>query len=185
MLKRIAALLLVLLFVFSLASCEFADELRAEIENDIRSAVDDAISDIVSIPGEDDPEIPTKQKERTEPAAVEEDGEYDSKDEVAEYIRLYGHLPSNYITKKKAQSLGWSGGGLEKYAPGKSIGGDRFGNYEGKLPDAKGRTWYECDVDTRGASRRGEKRIVFSNDGLIYYSDDHYNTFTPIYVPED
>lgn len=67
--------------------------------------------------------------------SVTEDGQYDSKDEVSAYLTEYGHLPSNYITKKQAQALGWQGGSLEPYAPGCSIGGDRFGNYEGTLPD--------------------------------------------------
>ena len=115
---------------------------------------------------------------------VKEDGQYDSMEEVALYIHLYGHLPSNYITKKHAQSLGWTGGSLEPYAPGCSIGGDYFGNYEGLLPKKKGRSYTECDIDTKGKSSRGAKRIVFSNDGLIYYSDDHYDSFTLIYGEE-
>ncbi len=115
------------------------------------------------------------------PCDVSEDGEYWTKDEVALYIHLFGHLPKNYITKSKAQSLGWSGGSLEPYAPGCSIGGGYFGNYEGLLPTKKGRTYTECDIDTRGAKSRGAKRIVFSNDGLIYYTDDHYESFTLLY----
>ena len=116
---------------------------------------------------------------------VTEDGVYDSKDEVALYIHLYGHLPSNYITKKQAEALGWPGGSLEPYASGKCIGGSHFGNYEGLLPDAAGRTWTECDIDTRGAKSRGAKRIIFSNDGLIYYTDDHYEHFELLYGQED
>lgn len=115
---------------------------------------------------------------------VDEDGNYTSKDDVALYIHLYGHLPSNFITKKEAQALGWSGGSLEPYAPGKCIGGSRFGNYEGLLPEAEGRTYTECDIDTLGADRRGAKRIVFSNDGLIYYTGDHYESFTLLYGDE-
>ena len=61
------------------------------------------------------------------------------------------------------------------------IGGSRFGNYEGLLPEAEGRTYTECDIDTLGAEKRGAKRIVFSNDGLIYYTDDHYASFTLLY----
>ena len=110
---------------------------------------------------------------------VDRNGEYDDKDHVALYIHTYGKLPSNYITKKQAQNLGWSGGSLEKYAPGKSIGGSRFGNNEGLLP--AGHTYYECDIDTRGKKSRGAKRIVYSSDGLIYYTDDHYETFERLY----
>lgn len=116
---------------------------------------------------------------------LDRNGSYTSRDDVALYIHQYGKLPGNFITKAEAQKLGWSGGSLEKYAPGKSIGGDRFGNYEGKLPKKSGRTYTKCDIDTRGASARGAKRIVFSNDGLIYYTDDHYNTFTLLYGNEN
>ena len=111
----------------------------------------------------------------------DEDGSYTTKEDVALYIHLYGRLPGNFITKKQAEKLGWSGGSLEPYAPGKCIGGSRFGNYEGLLPDAEGRTWTECDIDTLGAQKRGAKRIVFSNDGLIYYTGDHYESFELLY----
>ena len=125
-------------------------------------------------------EAPTEAPPDT-PCPVSEDGEYWTKDDVALYIHLFGHLPKNYITKSQAQSLGWSGGSLEPYAPGCSIGGGYFGNYEGLLPQKKGRSYTECDIDTRGAKSRGAKRIVFSNDGLIYYTDDHYASFTLLY----
>ena len=127
-------------------------------------------------------EAPTEP--RTKAVGIDEDGWYYSKDEVALYIHTYGRLPGNFITKKQAQKLGWSSGSLEKYAPGKCIGGDRFGNYEGLLPDAPGRAYTECDIDTKGAKKRGAKRIVFSNDGLIYYTDDHYESFTLLYGEE-
>ena len=116
-----------------------------------------------------------------EDIGITEDGWYDSKDEVALYIRTFGHLPDNYVTKKEARSAGWEGGSLEWYYPGCSIGGDIFRNLEGQLPSARGRTYYECDIDTAGKRSRGAKRIIFSNDGLIYYTDDHYETFTLLY----
>lgn len=115
---------------------------------------------------------------------LQEDGIYTSRDEVALYIHLYGHLPSNFITKKEAGNLGWEGGALEPYAPGKCIGGNRFGNYEGLLPEKGGRTYTECDIDTLGADSRGARRIVFSNDGLIYYTEDHYESFELLYGEE-
>lgn len=111
----------------------------------------------------------------------DEHGSYTSKDDVALFIRTYSRLPDNFITKSEAQALGWSGGSLEPYAPGKCIGGDRFGNYEGLLATKSGRTYTECDIDTLGADSRGVKRLVFSNDGLIYYTGDHYSTFTLIW----
>lgn len=114
-------------------------------------------------------------------ALIDEYGIYDSKDEVALYIVTYDKLPSNYITKKEAKKLGWSGGSLESYAPGKCIGGDYFGNYEGNLPeDAQ---YHECDIDTLGKKSRGAKRIVYSDDGYIYYTEDHYETFELLYEP--
>ena len=116
--------------------------------------------------------------------AIDEHGSYTTKEDVALYIHTYGHLPGNFITKKEAQALGWSGGSLEPYAPGKCIGGSRFGNYEGLLPEAEGRTYTECDINTLGADKRGAERIVFSNDGLIYYTGDHYESFTLLYGEE-
>ncbi|MDO4572125.1 MAG: ribonuclease domain-containing protein [Clostridia bacterium] len=119
-----------------------------------------------------------------EPAALDEHGVYSAAEELALYLHLYGRLPENFITKAEARALGWEGGGLDGHADGKCIGGDRFGNYEGLLPEAEGRVYYECDVDTLHASRRGAKRIVFSNDGLIYYTEDHYASFTLLYGEE-
>lgn len=124
----------------------------------------------------------TEQEQQQRPAAqLDEAGSYTSKEDVALYIHLYGRLPDNFITKKEAQALGWSGGSLEPYAPGCCIGGSRFGNYEGLLPEKEGRSWTECDIDTLGAASRGAKRIVFSNDGLIYYTEDHYESFELLY----
>ncbi len=124
------------------------------------------------------------QSTSDEDSELPEDGIYTSRDEVALYISIYGHLPSNFITKKEAQALGWEGGSLEPYAPGKCIGGSRFGNYEGLLPEKEGRVYTECDIDTLGADRRGARRIVFSNDGLIYYTEDHYESFELLYGEE-
>ncbi len=102
--------------------------------------------------------------------------------EIADYVFTHGELPDNFITKKEAQALGWdsSRNDVSDVAPGKSIGGDRFGNYEGLLPSAKGRIWYEADANYRGGNR-GAERIVYSNDGLIYYTRDHYKTFTQLH----
>ena len=121
------------------------------------------------------------ESEEVVTSVIFEDGVYTSKEDVARYISEFGHLPQNFITKKEAQALGWPGGSLEKYAPGKCIGGDRFGNYEGLLPEEKGRKYYECDIDTLGKDKRGAKRIIYSNDGLIFYTDDHYKSFTQLY----
>ena len=112
---------------------------------------------------------------------LDEEGSYTSKEDVSLYIHMYGRLPDNFITKKEAIKLGWVSkeGNLWDVAPGKSIGGDYFGNYEGLLPEANDRDYYECDIDYEGGRRNG-KRIVYSNDGLIYYTNDHYQSFKEI-----
>lgn len=110
---------------------------------------------------------------------ISADGSYTTKEDVALYIYTYGCLPSNFMTKDEARDLGWEGGGLEAYAPGMCIGGDHFGNYEGLLPED--RDYTECDIDTLGKDSRGAKRIVFSDDGLIYYTEDHYESFELLY----
>jgi hypothetical protein len=120
--------------------------------------------------------------ENDEGSLIEEDGRYTDPYEVAEYIFTYNKLPVNYITKKEAVEAGWESdeGNLWEVTDEMSIGGDYFGNREGKLPKKDGRKWFECDVNYSGGYR-GEERIVYSNDGLIYYTDDHYETFTRLY----
>ncbi len=114
--------------------------------------------------------------------SVEKDGSYTSPEDVAEYIHTFGTLPDNFITKSEAKKLGWdsSKGNLWDVAYGKSIGGDRFGNYEKLLPEAEDRTYTECDVNYEGGYR-GSERIIFSNDGLIFYTNDHYESFEQLY----
>jgi hypothetical protein len=152
------------------------------------SPTEAAPSDEITLPTETtQPEATTLPPETTTEDTspyLDPYGSYTTKEDVALYIYLYGELPCNFITKKEALDLGWVGGSLEGYAPGMCIGGDRFGNYEGILPSAPGRKWTECDIDTLGAKSRGAKRIVFSNDGLIYYTDDHYETFELLYGEE-
>ena len=142
--------------------------------------------EVITEPEEPIPEEPVQEEpaETEEPELLDEYGTYTTKEDVALYIHTYGRLPDNFITKKEAEKLGWPGGSLEPYAPGMCIGGNRFGNYEKLLPEAKGRTYTECDIDTLGASKRGAKRIVFSNDGLIYYTYDHYESFELLYGEE-
>ena len=130
--------------------------------------------------------IPTEKPTATptpEPA-INEDGWYYSKEDVALYLYTYDKLPENFITKSEARDLGWEGGSVEAYKEGAAIGGDKFGNREGILPKMSGRQYYECDIDTEGKDSRGAKRIVFSNDGLIYYTDDHYESFELLYGEE-
>jgi len=199
--KRIQALLLALVLSLTLTAC--SEEVTNAVIDEV---VDIAISEVVdaiteedsvveetedvsgsseeSVPEEDAPPAEEEAPPVEEQPAIDEDGAYTTKEDVALYIYTYGHLPDNFITKKEAEALGWSGGGLDDYAYGCCIGGNRFGNYEGLLPEADGRTYTECDIDTMHASKRGAKRIVFSNDGLIYYTDDHYESFTLLYGEE-
>lgn len=118
-------------------------------------------------------------------ADIDEDGYYTSKEDVSLYIYTYEKLPKNFITKKEATDLGWKSkeGNLWDVTDKMSIGGDRFGNREGILPNSKDRQYYECDIDYQGGYRDAE-RIVYSNDGLVYYTEDHYESFTLLYGDE-
>ena len=211
MTRRITALLLALLLALSLTACgnpaQTMDTVEkaaqtvqqiAEVLNDTEEDTESAALPVSEAqePAEEASEEPaqasdqetaaeeTEEAPAAETPAIDEDGVYTTKDDVALYLHTYGHLPSNFITTKEAEKLGWSGGSLEPYAPGKCIGGSHFGNYEGMLPEKDGRSYTECDIDTLGADKRGAKRIVFSNDGLIYYTEDHYETFELLYGEE-
>ena len=232
--KKLIALLLSLLMVFSFSACSelgiseeeitsaVVDAIIEGIENGISESVsqedtetsilesetkDEANYEDVIIEEEPESEIEeeftsseAEEEIKTEISSEESDvfleeevvtthtldefGDYYTKDEVALYIHTYNKLPVNFITKDEARDLGWEGGSVEVYGEGLAIGGDKFGNREGILPKAKGRQYYECDIDTLGKNSRGAKRIVYSNDGLIYYTDDHYETFTLLYGEE-
>lgn len=123
-----------------------------------------------------------KPTEAVQPPRVKEDGLYDTKETVCEYLHQFGHLPDNYITKEEARELGWTKkkDNLGTLLPGASIGGDRFGNNEGLLPSRKDRDWFECDVNTVNG-KRGKDRLVYSSDGLIYFTHDGYKTFEQLY----
>ena len=199
-LTRLFALLLTLILALGAVGCgakeiiEIIDVVDSVVNQPgDTSASSDTASDDTSAPvtSQAETKIPQTSEPETQAAETEapeeipdEDRAYTSKDDVALYIHTYGRLPSNFITKTEARKLGWSGGSLEPYASGCSIGGDTFGNREGLLPSKKGRTYTECDIDTAGQASRGAKRIVFSNDGLIYYTDDHYESFTLLYGEE-
>lgn len=206
--RKITALLLALLMSFSLLTgcASISQEVKDEVVNSIVDAVvselenaanaetkDNTSADAETAPDKTEPsqEVPPQETQPSETAAetpaaepedpIDEEGEYTSKEDVALYIHTYGHLPENFITKKEAQEMGWTGGSLDPYYYGGSIGGDYFGNYEGQLPKAPGRKWTECDINTMYKKSRGPERIVFSNDGLIYYTGDHYETFEQLY----
>lgn len=123
------------------------------------------------------PESPPSDEEL--PPSVEKNGSYTTPEDVAAYIHTFGTLPGNYLTKKDARALGWesSKGNLWDVAPGMSIGGDYFGNYEQQLPEG---SYHECDVNYEGGYRQ-EERLIYGEDGSIYYTNDHYQTFTRLY----
>ncbi len=113
---------------------------------------------------------------------LDKNGYYTNVNDVAAYINEYNKLPNNYITKNVAKDLGWlpSENNLWQVSHKKSIGGDKFYNREKLLPQKTGRIYYEADIDYNG-KKRNAKRVVFSNDGLIFYTKDHYDTFTKLY----
>jgi len=195
--RRIGSLALALLLIFSLfAGCTAQDAVDIGFAI-VETIIDEGSADVGVIGGADGPteiiveepaEEPEPEPEQTAPPVeetpyvIDEDGWYDTLEDVAEYIHTYGRLPDNFITKNEARDLGWvsSEGNLWDVAYGMSIGGDKFGNREGLLPDAEGRVWYECDINYQGGFR-GSERIVFSNDGLVYYTSDHYESCDQIY----
>jgi ribonuclease len=188
--------IIILGLMFALGACtrqeakkESAKTESAKIESSKTESVKDGKNQSKYSTSEEETTTITESEEETiqesateKEVQVEENGNYTSKEEVALYIHTYGKLPVNYITKKEAQDMGWdpSKGNLSDILPGMSIGGSAFGNYEGALPRANGRRYFECDIDYDGGYR-GAKRLVYSNDGLVFYTEDHYNTFEQIY----
>ncbi len=177
---RLLALLLAA--VFALVGCGTVGDLVKPYESEL-GELGQALLDQLLEPSDSEPAI-SQTDVADEPAPtpeIDREGSYTARDEVALYLRTFGELPQNFITKEEARRLGWdnSRGNLHDVAPGKSIGGDRFGNYEGLLPQKDGRQYFECDIDYTGGYRNA-KRIVYSNDGLIFYTDDHYESFTEL-----
>ena len=201
--KKLLAFLLALVMAFGLLGCEAVVGLALDLaeqalvdtteyatdESVPDQTEEDPIRDQTDDTAEADPPEDTTVADDPEDTtgvapAIDEEGFYYSAEDVALYLYTYGRLPENFITKSEARKLGWEGGSVEKYAPDCAIGGDKFGNREELLPVASGRQYYECDIDTHGENSRGAKRIVFSNDGLIYYTDDHYESFVLLYGEE-
>ncbi len=189
--KKIGILLILCLLTAALlAACSVPDLLEAvdqaeeylasqeESQTEESAAVESPAAENTTDESQSEPASAAEPGEAT----VSENGQYSDPVSVALYLHTYGHLPDNYLTKSEAEALGWSNslGNLWDVAPGCSIGGDKFGNREGLLPKAKGRQYYECDVNFDGGYRGGE-RIVYSNDGLIFYTADHYSSYTQLY----
>jgi len=165
--KKLLALLLALLLSIALIGCSL-----------LNSAVDDRNGT-----AEDSGETQQNDDSSQGYLPLDVNGSYTTKEDVALYLWFYGELPDNFITKKEAQNLGWPGGSLEEYAPGYCIGGSHFGNYEGILPEDQ--EYRECDIDTLGKDSRGPKRLVYADSKHIYYTEDHYESFTQITFTDD
>jgi len=173
--KFLPLILLLLVLIYAFLPDSGGDATIGIIEGS-DSVVETVVNNVAVIDDKDG-----QEQEAELELVLEYEGAYYSKEDVALYLHTYGTLPQNFVTKDEAEEAGWSGGSVERYLPGCAIGGDRFGNREGLLPDAPGRKWTECDINTLGASGRGAERIVFSNDGLIYYTPDHYESFELLY----
>ena len=164
--QKISAVFILLLMFISLFGCSATNKAAANKQQD---------NHVETIKSEDK-KIDSSQNEDSKNQKTINDFQG-----VADYIHKNGTLPENFITKEQADKLGWKpGGDLNKVAPGKSIGGDIFRNAEKSLPDAPNRIWHECDINYNGG-HRGDDRILYSNDGLIYSTSDHYKTFKVLY----
>lgn len=149
----------------------------------LQELADAALSEETEAPESGEQFVTAEDPEVTQTAdTVGEHGYYYDAEHVVLYLDAYGHLPDNYMTKEEARALGWEGGSVEAYQAGAAIGGDRFGNREGLLPEETERTYTECDINTLGADSRGAERLIFSNDGLYFYTSDHYASFTELTV---
>ena len=196
--KRISSLLLSLMLLLGLTGCGGnSGELAGAIIDAAISAVEDydSSSSTAIIGGADGPTdifVTTPDSSESEDESVTTlpsdpvwtvvEGEYYyDLESVVLYLDTYGQLPDNYITKNEARDLGWEGGTPERFMEGAAIGGDRFGNREGILPKGN---YTECDLNTLGANSRGAERLVFSDDWEYYYTEDHYENFTQVWVED-
>lgn len=197
--KRLAAVWLVVCLAFSLTGCyqlfELNDDLTVPyVPEEVTKAETIASGEEEAISSEEPETVPFSEavtetepfaqtyappEDEPLPSSVEKDGSYTTPEDVAEYIHTFGTLPENFITKREAMTLGWlsSEGNLWEVAPGKSIGGDNFGNREGLLPEGR---YHECDVNYEGGFR-GSERLIYGEDGGIWYTGDHYVSFEQLY----
>ena len=195
--KKLLALLLALACLLALTGCQIVDtaQIVEKSVTTLQELADAALSDETEAPESGDQFVTAESPEEApqdEAAPADEVSEttdtvgehtyYYDVDHVVLYLDTYGHLPENYITKDEARALGWEGGSVEVYQEGAAIGGDRFGNRERLLPEQTGRSYTECDINTDGADSRGAERLIFSNDGLYFYTSDHYASFTELTV---
>ena len=178
--KKVLSIVMMIVYIFSFVACSpFQTE---EYKDSDIPQINESEESLVDLENQSNEAYETSNSSNDE---IDEQGYYTSKAEVALFIHTYNKLPRNYITKKDAVSMGWeaSEGNLWNVTDKMSIGGDRFGNREGKLPKKTGREYFECDINYKGGFR-GPERLVYSNDGLIYYTKDHYDSFELLYKEE-
>ena len=203
--KRISALFLSLLMALSFTGCG-NDAVTDAVIDTVADVMIDALEDstasasrssdkffyepeaendyiYIEVPGDSSYEAAPDQSagEYIESNLPVEGEYYYDLENVVLYLDTYGELPDNYITKNEARKLGWEGGTPERFLEGSAIGGDRFGNREGILPDGD---YTECDLNTNGSSSRGAERLVFSDDGHYYHTENHYESFTEVWVED-
>ena len=185
--KRLSALFLSLVMALSLTACGSTDDIvNAALDAAISAVENYDFSSIGIIGGADGPTSiivagPSGAASESVAYVPTEGGYYYDLENVVLYLEYYGELPDNYITKDEARALGWKGGTPERYLEGSAIGGDRFGNREGLLPEGE---YTECDLNTLGEDERGAERLVFSDDGRYYHTEDHYASFTKVWVED-
>ena len=181
----LASIMLILQTACSMVILEEPSHYETKPESDKRVEVQSSeVQSVTSQSSEVQSVADTASTDLVSDLPVEGNSYYDLENVVL-YLYLYDELPDNYMTKAEARELGWEGGSVEKYKEGAAIGGDTFGNREGLLPKEKGRTYTECDIDTDGEKSRGAKRLVFSSDGLYFYTQDHYESFDEVVVTKE
>ena len=176
--KKLTSLFLALLLLLSMAGCAPQSPQLPETTQITTDAIVQTTVPETTVPETTEPEVTEPPTEKpTEPPATG----LTYKDEVAAYIHTYHCLPSNFITKSQAKNRFGSTAPKVLSKNGYCIGGDRFYNNEGLLPD--GQTYYECDIGTlySTSGSRGSKRLVYTKTGIVYYTSDHYRSFTRLY----
>lgn len=125
-----------------------------------------------------DQTVTDKRKDKPKPSVSNNIDELTATAVVVFYVKEHRRLPDYYITKNEARQQGWNpaAGNLCDILPGRAIGGDVFSNREGRLPRSKGRRWFEADLNYTCGNRNAD-RLLFSNDGLVFITTDHYQTF--------
>lgn len=156
-------------------------ELMQKNEEVIESSEQTELNEVTEPDNAEEHEAATEQETASAVSVAQGEAYYDL-EHVVLYLDAFGTLPPNYITKKEAQALGWEGGTVEDFQEGAAIGGTYYGNYEGTLP--KGCEYHECDLDTHPHKKRGAKRLVYSDDGRYYYTDDHYEHFREVTITD-